>query len=263
MVVSIAKRVAVRFLEGSSDPRMQEAAKWINDAEKAAVDYVLNIIVGGFQRDGTISKRTADQILQGKEKFKNEGASAVRDSPSATPFLDQYKELLSTIATLGSMRGAIYLQGFLHTPACSSLWRFAGKVPPALAVIQKPLVGLPYLGYERNDLTIFLIREKLVAEDFKARNKAIGNNYSVWQKTVIDDSMTEVVRISEDDIDLKHIQFKEEKVRKGTKKVREEVAEHIAFSDRTAGVEAMIDSLPIALEARDYSLAALKTRLEN
>src|SRR6266480_2516608 len=173
MVLNIAKQVVVRFLEKSDDPEVRKYAAWIKDAEKEAVDLILDIITDGVRRDGKITSETAGRIrvAQGTSIAKRSNAT----SPPVSPFLEQYLDLLRTIVAIGSMRKAIYLQGFLHTSDCSSLWFFESDTTPKLALTRG--VNDPYqIGYSARELKIFVF-ERMTDENFRAKNKAIGDNY--------------------------------------------------------------------------------------
>ena len=142
MLLSIAKRVAIRYLGNSGDPELLEIAKWIEDAEEQAVNLILELLGQGLRSTGTVDKTTAAEILKvrrsGPQATTDPVSEALRDS---SPYLAEYRRLAHTLTTLASWRRGLYVQGFIHRRECTSLWLFGAGRPPSFGVLQQPIDG--------------------------------------------------------------------------------------------------------------------------
>ena len=138
------------MMKRSKDPKIRELAQWFNDSEQAAIDFVLNIIWGGISKDGEITATTADKALKEKERL-DKGGQIAPTLPAPETFLDDYRAIIAAIAAPGSSGRALYLQGFLHTADCTSLWLFKGDgVRPSVTIGKEPFLT-PELKYDRHN----------------------------------------------------------------------------------------------------------------
>ena len=252
MLGSIAKRVAVRMLERSDNPQLQDLAKWINDAEGRAVDLVLETLARVFKSGGKLDQSTADEIA----KIKS-GQTALPPAPpyeawtATAPYLVVYARFCAATARLAAWRGAIYLDGFFHSENCTSLWIFESREVPKIDIAQTS--GDAELLPIGLDIKIFIL-PRLSDQDRDAANARLGSNFTAWSKATTLGDLDEVKYVTEDEITVY-----EWRRGPGSRSKKQELTVH-PILDRDAGLGALYESLEPAIEARDRVLTAVRRK---
>jgi hypothetical protein len=245
-MLGFVKKLLISYLARSEDPRLRALGGWINDAEQKAIDSILAIITDSVKNEGRITPVTAEKIL---------GVSSQPSDPASVPahpprtFLEQYLEFFRVVTSFGSLGKAIWLQGFLHSSECSSLWLFEDKKTPEVRI--GTVTGpdeIVYLNFE------ILIGKKLDDAEFRSQNRQIGNNYTTWHQQVDRRSMLVLAGVYEDYIELNRTLVEPANRRRQRETT---VKEQVPFDERDKGVNSMAESLPIAMEERGSSLASL------
>jgi len=260
MLLSIAKRVAIRYLGNSGDPELLEIAKWIEDAEEQAVNLILELLGQGLRSTGTVDKTTAAEILKvrrsGPQATTDPVSEALRDS---SPYLAEYRRLAHTLTTLASWRRGLYVQGFIHRRECTSLWLFGAGRPPSFGVLQQPIDGRSFISLYSNEIEVYIM-DAMAQGDLQAANAKLGNNYTAWKDSIDMSQLDRVENVYEDSVEIAKVVKRQKKTRSGTTEVLDRESVSIAILDRLSGIEAMLESLPLALEARDATLMALRSK---
>lgn len=135
MLLNIVKAIAVQVLRQSGTPDLVKLADWLDDAGNAAIKLVADIIAGSMKSSGKITHDAATKLLTVRDQAA--GATATPDEApvfSATPFLDQYRDLINYVASVASWKYGLVLRGFLHSADCTSLWIFPTSNVPDVTI---------------------------------------------------------------------------------------------------------------------------------
>jgi hypothetical protein len=253
MLGSITKRVVIRILEKSGNPQLQEFAKWIKDAEGRAVDLVMDVLARVFKSGGKLDQSTVDEIA----KIKS-GRTALPAAPpyeawtETSPYLVEYARFVAATARLAAWRGAIYLDGFFHSAACTSLWVFESKELPDvdIALGARGTADLVSIGRQ---VKVFIL-ERMSDADRNAANERLGSNFTAWSKATPLDDLNNVISVTEDEVNVYEL-----RTVPGKKRQQRDLIAY-PIMDRNAGLQALYDSLEPAIEARDQALIAVRKK---
>lgn len=256
MLGSIAKRVVIRILENSGNPQLQEFAKWIKDAEGRAVDLVLDVLAKVFKSGGKLDQSTVDEIA----KIKS-GQTALPAAPAyeawtvRSPYLVEYARFVAATARLAAWRGAIYLDGFFHSAACTSLWVFESREVSDVEIGLDTGAKAELVSIGRM-VKVFIL-ERISDADRNAANARLGSNFTAWSKATPLDELNNVVSVTEDEVSVYEL-----RAVPGKRRQQKDLIAH-PIVDRTAGLQALFDSLEPAIEARDQALIAVRKKSQD
>jgi hypothetical protein len=258
ILLSFTKRVAIRYLEASDDPNLREFAKWIKDAEEQAVNLVVELLGQSFKDNGRIDQSTADQIVAVRNA-KEPVAPPYERWRTQLPFLTEYARITATISTLAAWRRAIYLQGFFHSADQSTLWLFEDGKTPSID-IEEGMGGPSSLHFNSAHIKVFF-PDAMTTIELQDKNAQIGNNYTAWRESVKNiDELDSVLYVSEDELGIDHWVIGEEQSFRGMVPTKTRVTSKVFIEERSPGIDAMVQSLPAAIEARDKALATVRRK---
>lgn len=261
------KRVIVEVLRSSGRPELVEIATWVEDAEAATVRLIGKVIRSTLATGKPVSAADTQEILNIKGRASS--GAAPTETHSTHPYLDEYLNIIETIAELGSLRPYLLLQGFIHTGDCSSLWVFEMDKAPRTAIMTSMTTGNATisLGRTTSHFDIFLLSPMDTAK-ITQLNEELETNPTITLATLLPKprvtAVTQVTAVLERavEIELTTDVIVTEKIRVGTKDVSHEVNKYqMVPIDMTTwgGILAMDQCLPQALAARGGPLAKLKS----
>jgi len=250
----------VEALRATGRPDLIEVANWLDNAEKAAVKAVLKFIGDSLKREGRISDGAASAIVNVKTEYIQSQQSLPPSTPekSTTPLLDEYLSLLSNIADIASWRSALFLQGFIHSEDCSSLWLFDLKRDSESFAIRDLYPGPPSILIPGG--TMIYLFDKTEDPEFRSLNSEIGESNNELPKRLSIEHRDEVVEICEDYINVKMWKSHEERGRRENVQIKYESTQEERIIDKKwAGIRKLITSFPVAVEERATALGDLRS----
>jgi hypothetical protein len=261
MLMSFAKRIALAYLERSTDPELRELAAWIKDAEGRVVDLILDAMGQSLRTTGDIG--AAKEQLQQMHSASQTGAppDPLNAWLHSAPWLVEQARVVRTVASLAAWRRAIYLKGFFHDADCTSLWHFSTTTALDIHIVDSVLGGheLSSVGTE---LKIYL-SPTIETPKLVELNRSIGANYSQWLAASNLDSLDRVHTIAEDSVTIAREVHVEKVGRRGSKTMSSETTFiKLPIENRKPAYDALLTSLPVALDARDHELHEVRKKLQ-
>jgi|SRR6266850_403534 len=260
--MNFLKMFVIEALRASGRPDLIEIAKWIENAEQAAVKAIVRLIGGSFKTDGKITDQVSSQIVQAKATF-SAGTDRPKSEPrvkSSSPLLDRYLELLDVIVEVGWWGDALLLQGFIHTAECASLWLFDPEKTPDV----HKSIGIPYEPYIlfRDSGVKIVLLDAVSDEKLRELNRKIGENRTSLLDSLETKDKDLVIVIYEHDVELEVTKTEISHGRKIKDKVSEYevkklIKERRGINKDFSGISKLIQSLPVAIEERSYTIRRL------
>jgi hypothetical protein len=235
----------------------EEAARWLNDAPKQAVEKVAKIVMRALGFKGKVDEQAGKEIgAIIKSAPANQVGGPEKDTTDESN-LAQYLVMLNSVIAAGSSGRYLLLDGFLHTDDCASLWKFDATEKTGELSIQTLLDEERYIDLRKTGVEIYILPKMALAE-LIALNKKLGENPDLYAKD-LDAKEKPLVRLIYE-YRIQTVTTGTKTVRKGKRGERQEPVEipsEIEISGNQ-GVKAMLDSLRAALAARAQSVAELK-----
>ena len=237
----------------------EDAARWLNDAPKQAVEKVARIVMRALGFKGKVDEQAAREIdAVIKSGSANQGGAPAEDKAADDSNLGHYLVILNSIITGGSSQPSLLLDGFFHTDDCVSLWKFDASEKTVELGIETLLDKERYIDLRKTGVEIYVLDKMRLAE-LIARNKKLGENPELHAKD-LDIQGKPLVRLIYE-YRIQTATTRTNVVRKGKRGEREEQVEDTSefpIAGDHKGVKAMLESLQPALAARAQSVEFLK-----
>lgn len=257
---SVIKAIVVESLRASNNPELARIADWVADAETALIKSIAKIIAGSLRsNNGQISEDAARKIVEIKGTAKDISSTPEKNIRSATPFLDQYVELLNYISFVGSWRHSLLLDGFLHSSDCSSLWLFSMDKDPVFQINKGMFDATEScILLSASNVEIYLL-PKMKPKELTILNEELGLNKKVLPDRLTGKNRQQVLKVYDDDVEVRTLRYESKKNRRGYME-EEVIPEDVKLSiDKInhSGIQALVKSFSPAIYAQEKSLSKL------
>jgi hypothetical protein len=255
------KRIVIEALRATKRPELEEIAQWIADAEDAAIKTIAKFIAESFKTKGQISEETAKRIVEFKNNLASRKSGASENEKPPTSFLEQYLELLNYIAVVGSWGPSLLLKGFIHSADCASLWRFDRKKTSELIIVSL-MADHPYILVGNSAVQISLF-PKVSDTELLALNEELGEHPDRLPKSLSIENGQTVIEVQDGQIEVEVTRKETKTTKRGTREVVRTDREKREIDKTFGGVAALVESLPIAIEARGKAFARLSKIIQS
>jgi hypothetical protein len=257
MVLRLLKEIAVRTLRTSGDPQLSAVADWLDNAEAAAVNAIVDLLGNSMRASGRISSASVKQLVEFTKTYTPIQETTPTDGGyTANPFLEQYLVALKFVGTVGCWGSALLLDGFVHSPECSSLWGFSPGGKPTFTITSGQYDS-PYISIIDSGCSVFLF-DRFPVDTRLALNEEIGRDSDRLPAALGSGNRPKVLQVYEDSVALNVHTIGTKKGRRGPIQEMSVSRELTRIDKSFGGLAAMLQSVSLGVAERAKTLERLK-----